>query len=113
MEPDRFEWLHQEQARVARKGTGRQFVQYQLRQHYLRSAGIFGVMLPLILILAKLPTQPVGSLKPLPLLVLGLSTLTIGAVALWAGASRHLVGWWAGWTAIGFGALLAIGSALV
>jgi hypothetical protein len=113
MEPDRFEWLHQEQARVARGGTGRQFVQNQLRQNFLRGAGINLVILPVILIAAKLPRQLNGPVEPLPLLVLGLSTLAIGAGALWAGAGRHRVGWWAAWTAIGLGVFLAVGSALV
>jgi hypothetical protein len=113
MKPDRFEWLHQEKSRVAREGTGRQFVQYQIRQHYLRSIGIFGVMLPVILIMTKLPTQTEGPLKPLPLLFVGLGTVTIGAVGLLTGARRCLVGWWAVSTAISFGVLLAVGSALV
>jgi len=113
MKPNRYEWLHQERARVAREGTGHQFVTYQLRRHYLRSLGIAGVMLPLITALTKLPTQPTGAVRSFPLLVLALATIIIGVFTLRSGISRHLAGWWAGWTAVGFGALLILASLLV
>jgi hypothetical protein len=110
---DRFEWLHQERARVAPEGTGARYVRYQLRQYYLRSVGIAVATLPVFLIMDKLPARSDGHLQPIPVFVLGLGTLAAGIVALRSGARRYLVGWWAGWTAIGFGALLALMSALV
>lgn len=113
MQRDRFEWLRAEQARTAVEGTGASYVRYQLKRHYLRCAGFFGVMVPLVLVISVLPRQPDGPTKPLPLLVLGVCALVAGTISLRSRVKSSLVGWWAGWTAVAVGVFAILMSAVL
>lgn len=113
MKPNRFEWLDQERERVAREGTGAQYVSYVYTRYSKRSAGMALAVILIFSLLGKLPLSSEGTPEPLPVLVTGIVLAALSTMILRRLRPAGLMLKSGLWTTVGFGSLLTVAGLLL
>lgn len=108
MKPNRFEWLGQERERVAREGTGAQYVSYVSTRYLKRSGGMSLAVLLIFFIAAALPLSSDGVPKPLPVLVTGIVLTALSTTILRSLRPAGLMLKSGLWTTVCFGSLMIL-----
>jgi Fe2+ transport system protein B len=108
MKPDRYEWLNEEQERVAREDTGLQRVSDVYAKHLMRAGGLMVAMLLIIVILQSLPQNPDGTVQPRAALVTGIVFAAFSSATLHWLKPAGVMSQWALWTTLVMGCLMLL-----